>query len=257
MVVYQCCCLLLLSMLLLLWWNFTVGSSASFIFSSLTSGIVVGLQVGGFGAVGWIYFVAFWFMWEVCPRKEELTPHGGSFAAALFRWRQSGIVIGLGLDWRFVKSGQWCTMSWIFKSLKWFLSLYLKLTHYQIGVFRFLTLDVNVNAVTAAEMAPPGVAGRKSSRRARLGRGAAQREPFCNKPPVKLQVYYEMVWAPACWRRGRWRGSGLFWKVGVCVLGLIRGHFPGFACNNFYFFLLDKAADGFKMCTSFTKPRGL
>lgn len=88
-----------------------------------------------------------------------------------------------------------------FYSLKWFLSLYLKFSHYKIDVFTFLTLDVNVNAVTAvaaAEVAPPGVAGRRSSRRARLLRGAAQRKPFCNKPPVKQQVYYEMVWAPAC-----------------------------------------------------------
>lgn len=34
----------------------------SFIFSSLTSGIVVGLQVEGFGALGWMNFVAFWLM---------------------------------------------------------------------------------------------------------------------------------------------------------------------------------------------------
>lgn len=42
--------------------KFYSGSNASFIFSSLTSGIVVGLQVEGFGALGWIYFVAFWLM---------------------------------------------------------------------------------------------------------------------------------------------------------------------------------------------------
>lgn len=32
------------------------------------------------------------------------------------------------------------------------------------------------------------------------------------------------------------------------VVGLIRGHCPGFACNNYYyyyFFLLDKGADAF------------
>lgn len=83
-----------------------------------------------------------------------------------------------------------------FYSFKWFLSLFLKLSHDKIDVFTFLTLDVNVNAVTAvaaAEVAPPGVAGRSSSRRARLVRGAAQRKPFCNKPPMKQQVYYEMV----------------------------------------------------------------
>lgn len=72
-IVYRCCCLLL-SMLLLLWWNFTVGSNASFIFSSLTSGIVVGLQVEGFGALEQIYFVAFWLMWDVDPSQEEFTP---------------------------------------------------------------------------------------------------------------------------------------------------------------------------------------
>lgn len=73
-----------------------------------------------------------------------------------------------------------------FYSLKWFLSLCLKLSHYKIDVFTFLTLDVNVNAataVTAAEVAPPGGAGRRRSRRARLVRGAAQQKPFViNRP---------------------------------------------------------------------------
>lgn len=34
-----------------------------------------------------------------------------------------------------------------FYSLKWFLSLYLRLSHDEIDVFRFLTLDVEVNAL--------------------------------------------------------------------------------------------------------------
>lgn len=130
----------------------------SFIFSSLTSGIVVGLQVEGFGALGWMYFVAFWLMWEVGPRKEEFTPplsaDRGCFAAALIWWRQSGIVIGLNPDWGFVKSGQWCTMSWIFTLWNGFYRCIWSYPIIKLMFLRFLTLDVNVKAVTAAEVRP-------------------------------------------------------------------------------------------------------
>lgn len=79
-----------------------------------------------------------------------------------------------------------------FYSLKWFLSLYLKLSHYKIDVFTFFDTGCKCKGSHSYRSAPPGVAGR-SSRRARLLRGAAQQKPFCNKPPVKQQVYYEMV----------------------------------------------------------------
>lgn len=67
--------------------------------------------------------------------------------------------------------------------------------------------------------------------------GTAQWKPFCNKPPVKQQVYYEWVWAPACWRRGRWHWLGAErWEMrtGVGGWGGLGGCCPGIACNKFY-----------------------
>lgn len=49
--------------------------------------------------------------------------------------------------------------------------------------------------MTVAQVVPPGVGSRvfekQSTCTPRQG-GAAQWKPFCNKPPVKQQVYYEM-----------------------------------------------------------------
>lgn len=57
--------LLLLSMLLLLWWNFKVGSKASYIVTSATSGNRLSCWAAGLKggrALGWKFFVAFWLM---------------------------------------------------------------------------------------------------------------------------------------------------------------------------------------------------
>lgn len=84
--------------------------------------------------------------------------------------------------------------------------------------------------MTVAQVVPPGVGSRifekQSTCTPRQG-GAAQWKPFCNKPPVKQQVYYEMslstcllkAWALALARSRNSGGGGGLWGGGV-VQGL-------------------------------------
>lgn len=120
MVVYRCCCCccLLLSMLLL-WWNFTVGRNARFIFSSLTSGIVVGLQVEGFGADIFcsILVDVRWRQGEFAPPPSASRPldRSGRFWVVCGCFDQMETIGDCNRTeprWRIC--GQWCKMGWIF-----------------------------------------------------------------------------------------------------------------------------------------------